>query len=565
MACFSITPRSSPASGPELYQPMMKRYFADPDVRQWLLSRDPHPLQHSSNMDTAFSYACMYYPLARPPTGPGPYPLPKPFLDIGDFIVFHRRCGFFALGSLYNANEKHSMANIRDMVLTSPKLSATPRARNFAVDLRIKNLELMEFIWMDDDSLIIACRRLHPSPVIPEKPVVLSADFLFYSVLQPGDALSEPPLLTMSLTERPALCQFCGEIGVDTCRCPPNYKIRVPSVIPNRTLTSFPSTLDSLTQTPSAALQRHELNTVNNILQCWPVNTERLFKVDQVGMFFCDWHRFSRSQNCLVPAHSFPHPIPYQFVTGSRTETMQLASIFIKNLQVHDRIVSSDLRLQHILHHRHNLKRIQYQHQEHDYPPLDEDITATSFDIGIPHIEPEASISLESNPETALDNEFNLQLSSGTLSINNPHSQNICDPVLVSSDADGSPCSGSIKTVGLREECNIQTLLEESSQQLSPNQSIVTLRSSAPRGSTMSADDKHRLEQFLEKNVSNKLTCIPCHKSFSKRSNLVRHIQTKHLGLKPFQCDSCKRRFGHRNHLRRHMDKLHHVRHFPTS
>lgn len=566
MACVSITPRSSSSEfGLELYQPMMQRYFADPNVSQWLLSRDPHPLLHSSTLNTAFSYACMYYASSRPPSGPGPYPLPKPFLDIGDFVVFHRRCGYFALGSLYNPNEKHSMANIRDMVLTSQKLSSRPRARNFAVDLRIKNLELMEFIWMDDDSLIVACRRLHPSSLVPEKPVVLSADFLFYSVLQPGDTLTDPPLLTMSLTERQALCQFCGEIGVDTCRCPPNYKIRVPSVVPSRVLNSLPISYDSLTQSSVTPLYRHEPNTVNNILQCWPINTDRLFKIDQIGMFFCDWHKYSPNQKCLVPTHSFPHPIPYQFVTGSRPETVQLASMFIKNLQVHDRIVSLELRLQHTLHHRQ--KRIQHEAQQNHLP--EEDATATTFDFDIPHIEPEASISFESNPETALDNELDIRLSSGTLSFKNHHSLNIDHLAVASSDANGSPCSDSNVTAAARNECNIQdllpSLLEESSQEQSPNQSVATVQSSAPRGSAMSADDKDRLEHFLEKNVINKLTCVPCHKSFSKRSNLVRHIQTKHLGLKPFQCESCNRRFGHRNHLIRHMDKLHHVRHFPTS
>lgn len=548
-------------TGPQLYSSMMHRYLSHPIVRQWLLSRTPHLIPHASTLQSAFSYACMYYPMSYTPKGPPPYPLPKPFLDIGDFVVFHRRCDHYALGSLYNPNEHHSMANIRDLIMKGPKLSSRPRARNFAVDLRIKKLEVIEFIWMDDGSLIVACRRLHASQLVPEKPTVLSADFLFYPILHPDDALVNPPMLCVSVTERPAFCQFCGQVGTDTCRCPPNFKVRAPALLPNRSLSSFSVSPTPLSSLHSQSLQIHEKETFDNILQCWPINIECLFKIDQVGVFFFDWYRFSNTENQLIPIYSHPHPIPYQFVTGTRTETLHLASMFIKNMHYHNHIKSMDLRLKPVL---------QYPYDEpNQHQLLSQNETSAwlgsntaAADPCLPDIDLDLSSSLDSNPDTIHDHELDVRPPSATFSLHDRESQNLLSVLGESSEAMGSPCTASLSTDPPAERCfnvSVELLppLDDSSRASSFRNPTSTPLRSSTRGTALTAVDKDRLDQFLSKNVENNVTCVPCHKKFSKRSNLMRHIQTRHLGLKPFQCESCARRFGHKNHLLRHKEKLH--------
>ncbi|KAJ5800503.1 transcriptional regulator family: C2H2 zinc finger [Penicillium psychrosexuale] len=46
--------------------------------------------------------------------------------------------------------------------------------------------------------------------------------------------------------------------------------------------------------------------------------------------------------------------------------------------------------------------------------------------------------------------------------------------------------------------------------------------------------------------------CDECHKSFGRSSDLKRHMNTVHLGLRKYCCDSCDRRFSRQDSLARH-------------
>lgn len=545
------------STGTRLFEPMMHRYLASSQVRDWLFTREPHPLQHSATLSTAFSYACMYYPPTFVPATEGDaYPLPKPFLDLGDFIVCQRLHDGIALGTLFNPNETHALAPVRDsMMSTTPKLSCCPRARNFAVDLRVKHLEIVEFAWMDDDSLIVACRRLHMSPQIPDKPLVLSADLLFYPVLPSNlDHINDPPLLRMTLAEHPAMCHFCGSMGVEVCRCPPSCKVRLQTAAEKPHHSRFPSAFAPFDSSPADCddpavklslsnchLQQQDPRVLQNALQCWPSYAERIFRVNQVGTFFCNWFQRSPCGTTMVPSYAHRHPIPYQFITGTRTDTLLLTSMYVKKLRLHERTIRSEMRL-----------------TIPGASPCSSDVTndghtncASRYsDHTLPHIEPEASISLDSFPTTA-GVTCSIQLSSGAFSVRDDVSRNRSRFGSGSGQNERTNSNSDGDTTAVAVVASVGN--DEQESQADDD----TLNGSVRNGGVVGQVERERLKKFMNQNVVDSRRCVPCAKLFSKRSNLVRHIVTKHFEIKPYQCEACRRRFGHRNHLRRHEEKLH--------
>lgn len=487
-------------AGKPLFESMRDHYLSTPEVRDWLFQRDNRTVPNGGLLDMAFSYACMYYPPPFVPKGEAPYPLPKPFLDLGDFLVCQRLHNGIALGTLFNQNENHALSAVRDSMLSSPKLSSRPRARNFAVDLRVKHLEILEFAWMDDDSLIVACRRLQPSPHAPDSSTVLSADLIFFPVLHPLDTLSDPPLLRMTLSEKAATCQFCGVTGVKACKCPPSFKIRAASS-PYSTLPVFP-VLPSSSSNASIYADVDEESYVQQdpavlrmALHSWPRYARNMFKLNEVGAFFCSWFVRSPDGTSLVPSYTHRHPVPYQFVTGNKNDTLMLASVYVKRLSMAQRTMCADLRLL-------------------TPPPASESMISTTT---LP--------SAQSTSENGCSHSKKItNLSPSTPPLSEP------EHLLIDEGED-----------------NVDPVKPPTP----PNRMRAKMSDAAEHAK------KERLKQFMAENVLNNRKCIPCNKTFSKRSNLVRHIETGHFALRPFQCQACPKRFGHSNHLRRHIEKLH--------
>ena len=51
--------------------------------------------------------------------------------------------------------------------------------------------------------------------------------------------------------------------------------------------------------------------------------------------------------------------------------------------------------------------------------------------------------------------------------------------------------------------------------------------------------------------------CPVCHKSYSQKYNLRRHIETVHMGLKKFQCPVCSKAFPAKRNMDDHMCRKH--------
>ncbi|VDM33029.1 unnamed protein product [Hydatigera taeniaeformis] len=51
--------------------------------------------------------------------------------------------------------------------------------------------------------------------------------------------------------------------------------------------------------------------------------------------------------------------------------------------------------------------------------------------------------------------------------------------------------------------------------------------------------------------------CSECQKSFSRNSDLQKHIDAVHKGLRPYECATCQKRFSQKSSLKRHREAVH--------
>lgn len=353
----SNTSQSAPSG--TLFQDYVQRYFAVEEVKRWLLARVSKPVTYAEELHTSLSYACMYFPPSHAPPR-YPYTLPPPFLDTGDVLLYQRVFGTIAVGSLYNKNEKHALALLRDSMRRTRRLSTRPKSRKFAVDLAAEALEIIEFAWMEDDSLIVACRKLQ----IPESDtynmqsqLVLTADLLFYDVLSVHE-FPETPLLRMTLNEKPTICVFCGAHGFSTCSCSSSFKRRVPSsyLVKINHPRSAPGAIQQY-QAPNYSsakdLSLYRARPEEGLptgpmaahLTTWHSYTDRIFSINQSGSFFVRWYHRMPGSNRLSLWLKPKHPIAYQFVCGTRQQTLQLCSLYIKHMRLCGNAYAADARL----------------------------------------------------------------------------------------------------------------------------------------------------------------------------------------------------------------------------
>lgn len=553
----------------------------------------PSAPQFASSVHNAMSYACMYFPPTAVPRGTAPYPMPTPFLDIGDFMLCENVVDGIALGHLYNTKEEHALAVQRDKMIPGFTLSRRPKARKFAVDLSVSNLEIIEFAWMEDHSLIIACRRLD-QPVGPGlgDELVLSGDLLFYDVIPPGDA-PDVPLLRMTLCEKPAICQFCGTRGIKTCACPATFKTRAPTV----QTVPVPLAHGPFSKMEDTSLRIVPQGPLAGILATWDCYTNRIFSVNTSGAFFVHWYRRSPDGSGMSLFMSPAHPVSYQFVCGTRKQTMSLATMYVKRMKLCERAYSADARLYGCLSRGSDLNMLM---DKRNASPSPDDLLGLTdsnsyfetnrrspnscydadFDIPVCATPDPTSVGDSSSTNPSLDSDaskdfslLNANLYSRELDMT-PKSTGTS--TTFSGDSSGlsqgdAGCHSGFDFENMRKGDPMMDAVVPS-RDMSPNNKSKHVMDSVfesweagghgvPQNSNANVGRNQKLtlsttsrelQQYMTVDASNTPTCQECGSSFPKRGNLARHIQTVHLKLKPFQCEHCSASFGYKNHLKRH-------------
>lgn len=508
-----------------------------------------------------------------------------------------------AVGHLYNQNEEHALALLRDKMLRQKRLSKVPIARKFAVDLSVSNLEIIEFAWMADHSLIIACRRLDPIiPTAPNQHLVLSGDLLFYDVIPYGMAPGIP-LLRMTLSEKPAICQFCGTRGIKTCACPSAFKTRAPSA----STVPIPFSHSQFTRDAETNVQIVPQGPLAANLVTWEYYTSRIFSVNTSGSFFVNWYRKSDTLSGMKLFISPTHPISYQFVCGTKKQTTTLACMYVKRLRLCERACSADARLYAYLSTGPNTSTFTSSNQSSSPSApgllLDDSGEKAYFDVDV-SCSPLNDFAIP--PSSFASGSYNASggSSSSILSLGKPDDtsddfSNIISPVqqnmFDSSFKSPTDEDSIIRRPDPAVHAEMVTPIFIDPQQAVPNNSVgasILLESLSPvmpgkiiditdaadvtenapnactsesqRETDMSTPQNIRnqrltlstnsreIQQYMTVDAANTPTCKECGSTFPKRGNLARHIQTVHLKLKPFQCEQCLASFGYKNHLKRH-------------
>lgn len=600
-----LAPASQTNPHETLFQQFLPRYLRHPAVRIFLMDHTQPPAPtFSSSLSSSLSYACMYYPpTSASRRAPTPPPVPQPFLDTGDFMLCDHVYDGIAVGHLYNQNQHHPLALLRDRMLGHKRLSNVPTARKFAVDLSVSNLEIIEFAWMADHSLIIACRRLDPIiPTVVNQHLVLSGDLLFYDIIPYGMAPGVP-LLRMTLSEKPAICQFCGTRGIKTCACPSAFKTRAPST----SSVPIPFSHSQFTRDDDTNMQTVPQGPLAANLATWEYYTRRIFNTNTSGNFFVNWYKRSDTLSGMKLFISPSHPISYHFICGTRKQTMTLACMYVKQLRLCERACAADARLYAYLSTRPNTSTFMYSNQSSSPPAaelqLDDSGGNTHFGVDASR---SAQNDLEVLPSSFASVDCNASGGSSSSILSSGKSDDISDdfsniiPTVQSNVFDASFKSSTdedpvIQRPDSAVHAEMITPIFIDPQNLVPNNSvdasilfenlspvtadkntdaidvadiaedasdactsapqreaeISTPQNSKTQRLTLSTSSRE-IQQYMTVDAFNTPTCKECGSSFPKRGNLARHIQTVHLKLKPFQCEQCLASFGYKNHLKRH-------------
>eukprot|EP00177_Eucheuma_denticulatum_P005644 GFKZ01010277.1.p1 GENE.GFKZ01010277.1~~GFKZ01010277.1.p1 ORF type:complete len:775 (+),score=51.53 GFKZ01010277.1:23-2326(+) len=590
-----------------LFQHFLPRYINHPAVSAFLMDDNQPPLPpDASNLASSLSYACMYYPpTSLPRSRSAPYPMPQPFLDFGDFMLCDNVYDGIAVGHLYNHKDEHPLALIREKIMRGSHLSKAPKARKFAADLSMTNLEIIEFAWLADHSLIIACRRLDHVNGIMENQLVLSGDLLFYDVIPRGLA-PDVPLLRMTFAEKPAICQFCGTRGIKTCACPSSFKMRAPSAssVPSPySHSAFPNSQDT-------DLQLVPPGPLAGRLATWDCYARRIFNVSTAGSFFVNWYKRTPDSSRMKLFMSPENPISYQFVCGTRKQTMALAAMYVKRISLCERACTYDARLYganpgtqqdeimfdttaqgkpvELLLTKNarsgsDFRQVRQAPSANTYypvlprSPVVDDLYSASADSSSSGVSLGNIDEPSSNYADVLDDVQHEPIEpgegpipAGAVGIR----QVDCDrmvpfssPQMIESSA---PFETDSQIVATRNSLYSDILFDDLAP-ISPQNDVDVIGGEETRAARELPTEKRKptpprnrgprltlsttsreIQQYMTVDASNIPTCKQCGSSFPKRGNLARHIQTVHLKLKPFQCRHCPASFGYKNHLKRH-------------
>ena len=68
---------------------------------------------------------------------------------------------------------------------------------------------------------------------------------------------------------------------------------------------------------------------------------------------------------------------------------------------------------------------------------------------------------------------------------------------------------------------------------------------------------KARKPQAAKNGPKKAFPCDQCEKSYGQKAHLKEHVDTFHLGLKPYKCSQCDEAFGRRYGLTSHIKSVH--------
>jgi Zinc finger, C2H2 type len=399
------TAPAEPAQAP-LFAEYTARYLANPRVRRWLMCREPEVVQYAETFQNAVSFACAYQlPRGRGGSrardnggqvaeagdgggsGSGAAAAgqagggsgggiggvgrkrgrggedrdadsaaasgAQSVLDSGDLMMFHQVQGPFGLGSLYNRREHHALAQLRESV-GRMGLSTRPRCRRFATDLSADAIELLEFAWFADDSLIINCRRFRrPFPGAPVLGnLAIQGDILFFGVVGKNSGPGTP-FKRMVLFERVVACEGCGYTTGEPCMCGVlsghgmvvGVKVarfghgERPPRNPGHSRDGgvVAAAAAAAAATAASVCRPPEASTISNF-------SSRAHSIDQQGSFYVRWFQRVPNTRRMSLWMEPSKPIAYQFLCGTREQTGSLASLFVHDLHQSSRIFRSDAR-----------------------------------------------------------------------------------------------------------------------------------------------------------------------------------------------------------------------------
>lgn len=205
--------------GAQLFPYLWRYFLRHPPISQWLMRSGPQStsIVSPSHVAQGIGFCCNF-------TVPQHWSDMTPSFDLGEMFIPHHYYQNFMCGTVVAATSyhKHLVCALGKAAVRDPQSLPSYRTtvRRMVIDTSSsRSINIVEFSWMEDSTLIVTAKVLvPPDPNRSFQPAGCSGAFALFSNIQPGQLPPEIPQSLVSFVEAPR-CRFCTQSGAVSCCC----------------------------------------------------------------------------------------------------------------------------------------------------------------------------------------------------------------------------------------------------------------------------------------------------------------------------------------------------------
>lgn len=514
MAASIASPQSSRRmfDGSELFPFLWRHFMSHAPLRQWLMLADSDPAStlNPTNISQGLAFCCNF-------TVPDTWSDFSHSFNLGEMFIPDHAVGQFMCGTVVASTNyhKHLICALGPAASRNPACMHSYRTteRRMVIDMGIsRSINIMEFSWMQDGTLIVTCKILVPhNASVPFQSAGCTGTLALFTNVAPGGSLPNSPTSLISFVELPR-CVFCMARGSPGCCCRQSMTTNSSLDIDLRSSSVWPPPIaQDITDDPVDAYHniRSRLSLIRNIshvkITAHVVNTKRVEQ--SLEMTPCSY--------ALGPSRFVVKPVLYRPSSSCEADTLRQVADKFRLLQ------ASSLNFE--------------QHQREQEPSAAEQNDKL-----------QTTIPFDTNLKLDDGERFSVGITSRSLSIpgSGVTSDNANVVSVFSSETSrvSGRCGAGVTDVYKKVKSTKPVCVEKDKQLKQPK----TLSTVACNDSVNDANEHgSNLTDTLSTNIvaAGRLQCPKCEKTFSQQGSLNRHLKNIHEDKK-IPCEFCSMSFG---------------------
>lgn len=214
------------SDGSEVFPYLWRYFLSHQPLHDWVMRADPYATAFVSPKQTAqgIAYCCNF-------AVPSQWKDMEAAFDLGELFVPDHAYSHFMCGTVVGATSFH-----KNLVCAlGPAASRHPRflpsyqtsVRRMIIDTgSSRSINIVEFSWMQDGTLIVTAKILiPPDPAMPYQSAGCTGAFAFFSDVTPAGEVPTVPTSLVSFVEAPR-CPYCIAHGSLGCYCSDSFRRR---------------------------------------------------------------------------------------------------------------------------------------------------------------------------------------------------------------------------------------------------------------------------------------------------------------------------------------------------